>query len=977
MASQYEISRADQIVDVRPWGTRTAEALADPLMFFAASCILIVLTIALPLLMVFTIPIFLVIYFVSKNVSQLLPMRYPPGIPDPEAEKGETGDGIWIIGNMEFSKKKKDRLPLESLSDKFKEVWGSDDGMRKHLLVLGSTGSGKSELLKGIFFCALCWGSGFFIADGKADNKLPLDVYNMALFFGRVDDFLVLNFLLAGKTPKQIQNARTRRTNKLNPVSTADADTIIQMGANLLPKAEGDGKQWQEKALNCWRGYVPALCWLRDNEALNISITTCVDYLALPKLEELYAKGYTLAQANGGIWNEGFIGLKAYLDGGLPGFKGDRALRKYGAIPTVRQPAGSKPEPLEQEQGVYDQHGYRATQLNPALNLLDKTFGHIFQDKFSEIDMVDVTLNNRILALLIPSLERSSQEAESLGKLTVACLRIMMGKNLGADIEGTREAILESKATEARYPYVVALDELGYYFADGIAVMFAQARSLGFAMIAAAQDIEKLTEGSRAAEAGAMLANQVTKLFMRTDDANKTNEMIQKYLGKANVALKETYEYRDGTGFKRMPEVKLTEIPVATLQNLQALEPGNAIINTEGKTFKIRSFYVGAFLKKYAAQEFHVNRFLQVRELTDAEILTGIDINGRRESISISIDSATDPLVKGMQLKLLLTGEEVMPDLRKLADAATYSVKHDKSLDMINAVANFARSLPPNVTGAQRAILLYRAARKFLLENKVDAGTRGFVRPSGDVNRDVAIGSIYQKTTAPDAEAFVLPGQAALVAAGASENALTTIFDPDPLDFLNEHRSLERKSASAVMASGSGVLDGASLVAASKVLSQADSGQVGGTRTDDRAELVSASSEQLPDRLLTVWAAAVAQGVPLDFSRFVSKPNETNASSGEQQAADDAQWIGMALTTAVAGLATKGDTVVGFTEKTKASFMRLEAALGNTNPGASTAAVEQLVAQQTTPTPLDISNTGADLGDIDHLMGLVEASMKN
>jgi len=204
-----------------------------------------------------------------------------------------------------------------------------------------------------------------------------------------------------------------------------------------------------------------------------------VDYLALGKLEWLYAKGYDLACRNNGVWDEGFEGLKAYLEVGLPGFKADIALKKfhnkegftYPLPESAQAPApGGRPQSGGGDQGaqVYEQHGYRATQLNPALNLLDKTYGHIFTDKFSEVDMVDVTLNNRILCMLIPSLEKSAQEAESLGKLNVAVLKVMMGKNLGADIEGHRQEILEAKATESNYPYIVALDELGYYLRTGL-----------------------------------------------------------------------------------------------------------------------------------------------------------------------------------------------------------------------------------------------------------------------------------------------------------------------------------------------------------------------------------------------------------------------------------------------------------------------------------------------------------------------------
>lgn len=974
MASQYEISRAEQIVDVRPWGSRIAETLSDPLNLSMTILVLLLFTLFAPVLMFVTVPAILTAFIASRGVDTLLPLRYPPESINPDDKK--KGDGIWFLGNMEFDKKKEKRLPLESAADRFKEVWLADDDMRKHMLILGSTGSGKSELLKGIFFCSLCWGSGFFVADGKADNKLPLDTFNMARFFGRDDDLLALNFLLAGKTPDQVRKSRKRRTNRTNPFSTADADTIIQMGANLLPKVDGDAKNWQEKALNCWRGLVPALCWLRDNEAMEISVTSFVDYLALPKLEELYAKGYVLAQQSGGVWNEGFVGIKAYLEVGLPGFKFDRCLKKFNVVTAgQRPPMGGKPEPLDQDANTYDQHGYRATQLNPALNLLDKTYGHIFQDKFSEIDMVDVTLNNRILVLLIPSLEKSAQEAESLGKLTVACLRVMMGKNLGADIEGSRERILESKATEARYPYIVALDELGYYFSDGIAVMFAQARSLGFSMIAAAQDIEKLTEGSRAAEAGAMLANQVTKVFMRIDDANKTNEMIQKYLGKVNVALKKTYEHREMTGFKRMQEVTVEEVPIATLQNLQGLGAGKAIINTMGLTFKVATFYVGGFLTKYPTQQYHINRFLQVRGLTQTEIEEGIQTEEGVELISMPIDMLNDKQLQGARLKQILTGEDPMPDLRAAADSAPYAQKHEKALGMINALAKVANHLPANITGAQRAIVLYSAARKYILQSAAEAVQAA--NSGGDAD------------TAQPEEAYVTAGQAvqdaqmhsssqalsgASIAQGSGtgegNDSLASPHEVDHFAFFNEKAPLTRKSAASVLAlapantsiSPNSVVSGVMDSAMAGVKELLDEG------SPFKEDAVAAQPElafNLPARLSGMLSGVIDAGEALDFSVWMP-PVLLNESTKSAQA--DARWIGLALASAVEGLSVKGETVVGFTEQTQKSFVNLEAALGNSNASQAAGAIEQLVAQQTTPTPMDPDASGADYNDIMDLL---------
>lgn len=1032
----YELTRGEQIVDVRPWGTRMAEALADPFNFAMAAAGLIFMALVLPMFMPGWIILGLVIVLSSGAVGRVLPFRYPPSAKDP-SNKGKPGNGILFLGNLEYDPKKENRLPLENPVDKFKEVWLSDDDLRKHFLILGSTGSGKSELLKAIFFNALCWGSGFFVADGKADNKLPLDNYALARWFGRDDDLLTLNFLLAGKTPEQVRKSRRRRTNKTNPFSTADADTIIQMGANLLPKVDGDAKNWQEKALNCWRGLVPALCWLRDHEGWEISVRHFVDYLALPKLEWLYCKGYDVAHKNGGVWHEGFEGLRAYLEVGLPGFKVELALKKYHGkdgftypLPENAAPAmgpGGRPQQGGDQSGqVYEQHGYRATQLNPALNLLDKTYGHIFADKFSEVDMVDVTLNNRILAMLIPSLEKSAQEAESLGKLNVAVLKVMMGKNLGAEIEGSRREILEAKATEANYPYIVALDELGYYFADGIAVMFAQARSLGFAMFAAAQDIEKLTEGSRSAEAGAMLANQVTKVFMRIDDANKTNEMIQKYLDKVTVALRKSYEWDEITGFRRVPEVAIEEIPPVTLKNLQSLKPGRGVINSMGLTLKIKSLYVGDFLQKYKREWFHINRFLQVRSLTPREV----------EENSLPINVLGDPYIKGYKLLEMLRGSRPLPDFDEVAAGKSYEEDWRLAQAMLREVAAVSGRLPDGARAAQRAIYLFEAARLFLMK-------QGRLQPDA-AYADLLQGAAGRSGGGPQPRDNGLPpenlgGSSIEQGSGSGDLAAPLGAEDDPFDFLNDSCPLKRKPAQEVMndgaqapsrlleaqaqalepvaralregdeaadeplhssaqdARGGNALD-ALLEPRKKVLPALDDG-------DDEAsvsatEALRQASLVLPQALQRGLAQAFDEAVvfemptqkaqaqrsasaPLDPPRAASaQDQESEADLGEQRrqaqqakaAATDAHdWVAQALSGANAALrlsSAKGQTVVGLTEPTRQALERLEAALGNPEPQPAAASIERMVAEQATPQPP--AADAADLSDIQKLLEAIE-----
>ena len=383
-----EVKLSRNIADVRSWGEKYAEKLSNPsFLAINAGAVLLAMIAIKPLWLIWVVA-FLFLFFTHLSYRVILPLRYPP---DGVDEKGKEGDGIMYVGHVRSTN------PYEN----FREVWMADSDLRTHFLILGSTGSGKSETLKGMFYNALCWGSGFFLADGKADNKMPLDLMAMCRMLGADDDFLALNFLIGGSSPEKIRASRRRRTNMINTFSDSDADTQIQMGANLLPKAEGDGKSWQEKALNFWRSLVAALCYKRDTQGFEISVGAYIDYMGLPKVEELYAEGYR-EYIDKGEWSYGFVGIKSYCEsGGCPGFMVDRVIAKYNlppdpnsasrtGLPTDRglggrgapaSAAGKPAQKTEQDQATYDQHGYRIGQLMPALNLLDKTYGHIFRAK--------------------------------------------------------------------------------------------------------------------------------------------------------------------------------------------------------------------------------------------------------------------------------------------------------------------------------------------------------------------------------------------------------------------------------------------------------------------------------------------------------------------------------------------------------------------------------------------------------------------
>ncbi|MBY0242564.1 MAG: TraM recognition domain-containing protein [Burkholderiaceae bacterium] len=722
-----EVKALQIIVDVRSNSQRFKDWLVYPRNFSKVMAVLGLVCLVFP----FALPIlfFTFLGFVDEyqKTSQYAPMRYPawckardPGLLHPGTDKPMAPTGIMYFGVID----------AQDPYERGKQVFLAADDLTRHMLVLGTTGSGKSEFLKGMTFCVLCWASGFFVADAKADNKLPTDMYSQVRMFARDYDYLVVNYLLGGLSPTQISNMRERLSNGLQPATAADADTLVQMTSNIMVKASGDSKTWQDRGLNLFRGICRALTHKRDLGELTLSIETMREYLALDKIEELYVEGWKLA--NGGPWPTPYLGVKSYLEVGLPGFQLQNMLRKHGCLKEEaedeaaalnqafgRAPAPAKKPPTNQTNETSNQHGYRADQVYPALSLLIDTYGHIFKRKHPEVDMQDVVVNNRVCISLIPSLEKGAQEQESLGKLNLALLRVMMARALGSSIEGDVHQNVDAKITASATPFALFLDEFAYQFAEGIALTAAQARSLNFFLCALAQDLEKLTEGDRAAEAGAMMANQATKFFMKIVGSDKTHELAQKTLGEADVAVIAGFEQNLESLFgniRRDVNYKIEKRPRISRKTLEELASGFATFAYRERAHVMRTFYPSPEVPRVRYPR--INRFLQIHDLGETTMLTS----------TVELAPNAD--------------KWVMEKIRGLLEAgAAPTYPEQVTSDIIQSIVRAASTMNPHTPAIERGIVLYQAGVQALHNARAGAsllGGGGGNRPAANLAPAVA-----------------------------------------------------------------------------------------------------------------------------------------------------------------------------------------------------------------------------------------------
>lgn len=488
-----------------------------------------------------------------------LPIKMPAHSKYPDKNNtggGRSGkaEGIMFLGNIKQTGE---------------EVWFTNSDIRTHILYLGTTGSGKTEGLKSMVTNALSWGSGFIYVDGKADTDLWSSLSSLTRRFGRDDDLLVLNYMTG--------NSDTRApSNSLNPFSSGSASYLTNMLVSLMPAAEGDNAMWKERAVSLLGSLMPALTWMRDNQDVPLSVSSIRNYMNFPEVIKL-ARNESLPEK----LRES---IKGYLDT-LPGYV-DEAFDDNGQD----KPLGPD-TPQTDTQVPKQQHGYLTMQFTRSLQSLGDDYGYIFDVNSADIDMVDVVLNRRILVVLIPALEKSADETANLGKIVAATLKGMMGSTLGATVEGDTSKVIENKPTQASTPFMTVFDEVGYYTTEGMAVMAAQARSLGFCLVYSAQDLPALEKRVKE-EARSITANCNIKIFGKLEDPTQTKEFFEKTVGQAIVTQVSGFAVNAGSlsgSFDSNTQASINFLGRASYDGLRAQKEGEAVLafTTEVRDTKI------------------------------------------------------------------------------------------------------------------------------------------------------------------------------------------------------------------------------------------------------------------------------------------------------------------------------------------------------------------------------------------------------
>ena len=477
--------------------------------------------------------------------------------------------------------------------------------------------------------------------DGKGDNSLFAKIFSLMKQMGREDDLLLINFMTGAR---DIIGAQEKRmSNTMNPFASGSSGMLSNLVTSMLDSGSGgsDGAMWKGRAIAFVEALFKILLYQRDAGNILLDPDTIRNYFALERLEAIAADKVFIRDGQFDISLEGvphvvMQPIENYLKT-LPGYVKERKGKQVST--------------------VFEQHGFITMQLTRTFTTFADTYGHIMRTKLAEVDLKDVVLNRRVRVVLLPALEKSPDELANLGKVVIASMKTMMASGLGDAVEGTYQDVITRKPTSASTPFLSVLDEYGYYAVKGFAVVPAQARSLGFSVIFAGQDLPAFQKSSKE-EAASIGANTNIKICMKLEDPTDTWEFFMMGAGESYVTAVESFSAQNPSisgSYTDSKSAKTEKRARIDLLDLKEQTEGQMHIFFKSRIVRGASFYVNP----KPVKSMRLNVFVKVDLPKDVDLYSLVkSIEDFEELIQTGVPKLSAEADKEMAMLLAVMGEQ-------------------------------------------------------------------------------------------------------------------------------------------------------------------------------------------------------------------------------------------------------------------------------------------------------------------------------
>jgi intracellular multiplication protein IcmO len=332
----------------------------------------------------------------------------------------------------------------------------SNLNLQYHTLILGSSGSGKTQLLLSLLAQQIQRGGGCLMIDAKVDKASLQTVLALCREADRMEDLRVL-------WPPEPNISHT-----WNPLLRGRLQEILSRVMALWGATGGKGEG------DFWRG--------QANTALHAILGAMIRIEPLITFNDLYV---ALTSATALLWLERTCPAGTEEHSALATFLANYRNQKGQLdIERMKKMVGGAPSYVS---------AYAWGEL-----------GRIMNHTRPSLDLLDALMNGRIVYVALPILAET-ETATAMARMLIADLKQAVG-------------MLQQRNDRPRIPYLVLMDEASAYMnVDGIERLFEQARSAGVGLVAAAQVASGFSIANKQQQ-DFIFGNCSTKVIMKVGD---------------------------------------------------------------------------------------------------------------------------------------------------------------------------------------------------------------------------------------------------------------------------------------------------------------------------------------------------------------------------------------------------------------------------------------------------------------------------
>lgn len=353
------------------------------------------------------------------------------------------------------------------------EIFFKDDELRRNVMIIGSSGSGKTSLLNALAAQQMFRGGGILFVDGKRDVRAMETFLHLASMVDRVDDVRILDPL----NPEVSHN--------YNPLLANDASQEVGAIATKLHRLLPTVPESSPAKFYHDHAYKALLDLVKFFHRID-RVATFLDYRAIFEYPD-HAFAILRSMLNNHDDIEKIVELQRFVKR----FKSDaKGQDLYSGIMT--------------ELGA----------------LTDRETSKFITSPSNEINLYSAIKRNQLTYVGLPRLQEP-RIAEQLGRVLLTDLQTTIGS-------------FYNQNHKPYVPFLVLMDELASYVFKEFAVVFEQARGAGFICVGVLQALPQLQDKTRDLGPDFMsrvMGNCQIKLSLQVEDQMTAN-MMSEYFGK-------------------------------------------------------------------------------------------------------------------------------------------------------------------------------------------------------------------------------------------------------------------------------------------------------------------------------------------------------------------------------------------------------------------------------------------------------------